>query len=81
MTSAKKLAVALETCAAGVPVSVTDAFCVTGAVLAALSVMVTLCPGENTLGAKIAVVPEGNPLTEGVMSKSTLPLELTDVPY
>jgi hypothetical protein len=81
VTSAKKLAVALATCAAGVPVRVTDAFCVTGAVLAALSVTVTLCPTENTPGENVAVVPAGNPDTVGVMSKSTLVDEFTIVPY
>jgi hypothetical protein len=81
VTSAKKLAVAFEIWAEGVPVRVTDAFCVTGALLAALSVTVTLCPTENTLGEKLAVVPAGNPVTEGLMSKSTLVLELTIVPY
>ena len=58
MTSAKNVAVALEAGAEGVPISVTEAFCVTGALLAAVSVTLTLCPTENTLGEKVAVVPE-----------------------
>lgn len=61
----------------GVPVSRTAAFCVTGALLAAVSVTVTLCPGKKNAGWKVAVVPAGKPETEGVMSKSMLVVELT----
>jgi hypothetical protein len=68
VTSAKKLVVAAAVWAEGVPVSVTVAFCVTGALLAALSVTVTFCPTENTLGENVAVVPGGKPLTVGVTS-------------
>jgi hypothetical protein len=58
----------LEIWAEGVPVRVTDAFWVTGAVPAALSVTVTLPPAEKTVGEKVADVPGGKPVTERVMS-------------
>lgn len=68
MTSARKLVLAPVTWAEGVPVRVTDAFCVTGALLEAEIMTVTLWLGVNTFGEKLAVVPGGNPLTEGTMS-------------
>ena len=78
VTSTRNVAVAGATAGAeGVPVSVTVAFCVTGAFDAAVIVTVTLCPGEKTVGENDAVVPGGKPLTDGVMSKSTLELEPT----
>jgi hypothetical protein len=36
--------------------------------LAAVTVTVTLWPGEKTGGGKLAVVPAGKPLIEGVTS-------------
>ena len=77
VTSAKKVTVAFEMGTDGVPISTTAAFCVTGALLAAVSVTVTLCPGKKNGGWNDAVVPGGNPETEGVMSKSTLVVEFT----
>src|ERR1700722_13432521 len=71
VASARKVPVAGAIAADGVAVAVTVAFCVTGAVVAAERLMVKLWPGEKTLGEKVAVVPGGRPLTEGVISKST----------
>jgi hypothetical protein len=69
--------VAFEMGTEGVPISWIAAFCVTGALLVAVSVTVTLCPGKKKAGLKVAFVPGGKAETEGVMTKSTLVVELT----
>jgi len=80
VTSSRNVVDAGVTVAEGVPVSVISAFCVTGALPLAVTVTVTLWPGDKTAGEMLAVVPGGRPLTDGVTSKSALAGKM-EVPY